>query len=73
VSAFNGGIALGSAIGGHTLDTSLAETGPAAFGIVMALLSLIPLIAIAMNGAGRTNTSRNHQCLPSGVAQGAHV
>src|SRR3954451_12180609 len=73
VSAFNGGIAFGSAIGGHTLDTSLGETGPAAVGIVMALLSLIPLIAIAMNGAGLTKTSRNHQCLPSGVAQGAHV
>src|SRR3954454_2338906 len=45
VSAFNGGIALGSSIGGHTLDTSLGETGPATVGVVMVVLGLIPLIA----------------------------
>src|SRR3954464_15791464 len=73
VSAFNGGIAFGSAIGGHPRTPPPGEPGPAAVGIVTALLSLIPLIAIAMNSAGRTNTSSNHQVLPSGVAQGAHV
>src|SRR3954449_1112285 len=33
VSAFNGGVATGSAIGGHTLNTSLGETGPATLGV----------------------------------------
>jgi MFS transporter, DHA1 family, inner membrane transport protein len=46
VSAFNGGIAAGSSIGGHTLDTSLGETGPACVGAVMVALSLIPLAAL---------------------------
>src|SRR3954451_23469911 len=45
VSALNGGIAIGSSIGGHALDTSLGETGPATVGVVMVVLGLIPLIA----------------------------
>src|SRR3954451_9781641 len=47
VSAFNGGIAFGSAIGGHTLDTSRGETGPAAVGIVMGLPHPIPPFRLA--------------------------
>src|SRR4051812_604978 len=48
VSAFNGGVAAGSSIGGHTLNTSLAETGPATLGVVMVALGLIPLAGLAM-------------------------
>jgi DHA1 family inner membrane transport protein len=47
VSAFNGGIAAGASIGGHTLDTSLGETGPATVGAVMVALGLIPLVVLA--------------------------
>jgi predicted MFS family arabinose efflux permease len=47
VSAFNGGIAAGSSIGGHTLDTALGATGPATVGVVMVALGLIPLLALA--------------------------
>src|SRR3954462_11137635 len=50
VSAFNGGIAAGSSIGGHTLDTSLGVTGPATVGVVMIALGLIPLLALAATG-----------------------
>src|SRR3954462_14005699 len=56
VSAFNGGVATGSAIGGHTLNTSLAETGPATLGVVMVGLGLIPLAVLAMRRASRTKT-----------------
>src|SRR5215213_2176573 len=51
VSAFNGGIAAGSSVGGHTLDTSLGATGPAVVGAVMVALGLIPLAALARRGA----------------------
>src|SRR5215213_4328346 len=46
VSAFNGGVATGSAIGGHTLNTSLGETGPATLGVVMVGIGLIPLAVL---------------------------
>jgi len=55
VSAFNGGIVAGSSLGGLTLDTSLGETGPATLGVVMVALGLVPLTALAMTGAARTN------------------
>src|SRR4051812_5263568 len=48
VSAFNGGIATGTSIGGHTLNTSLGQTGPATLGVAMVALGLIPLSALAM-------------------------
>ena len=65
VSAFNGGVASGSSIGGHMLDTSLGETGPATLGIVMVALGLIPLAAVAMRRAGRTNDNhRFPSCAP---------
>src|SRR3954470_9689566 len=48
VSAFNGGIAIGSTIGGHTLNTSLGQTGPATLGVAMVAFGLIPLAALAM-------------------------
>jgi DHA1 family inner membrane transport protein len=70
VSAFNGGVASGSSIGGHMLDTSLGETGPATLGIVMVALGLIPLVAVATRRAGRTND--NHG-FPSCAAQPARA
>src|SRR3954468_6513066 len=35
VSAFNGGVATGSSLGGHTLNTALGQTGPATLGVLM--------------------------------------
>jgi DHA1 family inner membrane transport protein len=51
ISAFNGGIAAGSAIGGRTLDTALGATGPATVGVLMVTLGLIPLIALRRHRA----------------------
>ncbi|MFF7649928.1 MFS transporter [Streptomyces sp. NPDC007983] len=48
VSAFNLGTAIGSWIAGFALETPLGATGPAAVGTVMAALTLIPTIAIAL-------------------------
>jgi DHA1 family inner membrane transport protein len=66
VSAFNGGVAAGSSIGGRTLDTSLGETGPATLGVVMVALGLIPLAALVTRRARRTETvgdsHRLHSC-----------
>src|SRR4051794_10727402 len=69
VSAFNGGVAAGSAIGGHTLNTSLGETGPATLGVVMVALGLIPLAVLAMRRAGRTKTSADNHGVPACTAQ----
>src|SRR3954451_4758226 len=61
VSAFNGGVAAGSSIGGHTLNTSLGQTGPATLGVAMVALGLIPLAALAIKRASRPNTAKaNH-------------
>ena len=65
VSAFNGCVASGSSIGGHMLDTSLGETGPATLGIVMVALGLIPLAAVAMRRADRTKDNHHFpSCAP---------
>src|SRR5215218_3297119 len=64
VSAFNGGIAAGSAIGGHTLDTALGATGPATVGVVMVVLGLIPLAALAFRPGFRPEGSRRGPCAP---------
>src|SRR4051812_44024063 len=71
VSAFNGGIAAGSSIGGHTLDTSLGETGPATVGAVMVALGLIPLAALATRRGSRTETSNENHRLQSCASQPA--
>jgi predicted MFS family arabinose efflux permease len=66
VSAFNGGIAAGTSLGGHTLDSALAETGPATVGVVMVALGLVPLAALARRRAGRSNaveSHRSHACV----------
>ncbi|MFF5546852.1 MULTISPECIES: MFS transporter [Streptomyces] len=49
-SAYNTGIAAGSALAGQALDTSLGLTGPALVGTVSAALTLMPLIALALSG-----------------------
>ncbi|MFF9324550.1 MFS transporter [Streptomyces sp. NPDC014776] len=54
VSSFNVGIALGSWIAGHALESSLGLTGPALIGTVMVTLALIPLAALGAIGATRT-------------------
>ncbi|MEU1213720.1 MFS transporter [Streptomyces sp. NPDC005790] len=48
VSAFNLGTAVGSWIAGIALESSLGTTGPAAVGTVIAALTLIPTITIAL-------------------------
>ncbi|MFC6067064.1 MFS transporter [Streptomyces ochraceiscleroticus] len=48
VSAFNLGTAAGSWIAGRALDSALGATGPATVGAVIAALTLIPTIAIAL-------------------------
>jgi predicted MFS family arabinose efflux permease len=66
VSAFNGGIAAGTTLGGHTLDTALAETGPATVGVLMVGLGLVPLAALARRRARRSNaveSHRSHACV----------
>jgi len=71
VSAFNGGVAAGSSIGGHTLNTSLAETGPATLGVVMVALGLIPLAALAMRRVSHTKTSGENHPLHACAAHAA--
>ncbi len=64
VSAFNGGIAIGSLIGAQTLNTSLGETGPATVGVAMVVLGLVPLIALAANRGSRAEpATTNHSNL----------
>ncbi|MGW4874191.1 MFS transporter [Streptomyces chartreusis] len=52
-SAYNTGIAAGSALAGQALDSSLGLSGPALTGAVLAALTLLPLIALALNGTTR--------------------
>src|SRR3954451_7286162 len=62
VSAFNGGVATGSSLGGHTLNTALGQTGPATLGVLMVTLGLIPLAALGMTRAARSANPRLHSC-----------
>jgi len=48
VSAYNLGTAVGSWGAGHALDSGLGATGPAVVGTGIAMLTLIPTIAIAL-------------------------
>jgi DHA1 family inner membrane transport protein len=68
VSAFNGGVAAGSSLGGRALDTSLGQTGPATLGVVMVALGLIPLAAVAIKRASRPNTAKAN---PPPLSRGA--
>lgn len=56
VSAFNVGTAVGSWFAGHALGSSLGATGPAVVGAVIAALTLIPTIAIAVTQRRRSAT-----------------
>src|SRR3954447_20257824 len=73
VSAFNGGVATGSALGGHTLNTSLGETGPATLGVAMVALGLIPLAALAMRRVSRTGASQDNPRLQFCAVHAAHA
>ncbi|MET8274687.1 MFS transporter [Streptomyces sp. NPDC079189] len=55
-SAYNTGIAAGSALAGQALTSSLGVTGPALVGAVFAGLTLLPLIALAVTA--RRGTTR---------------
>ncbi|MFE9449736.1 MFS transporter [Streptomyces sp. NPDC006739] len=50
-SAFNTGIAAGSALAGTALDSTLGLAGPPLVGTVIAALTLLPLIALAVHGS----------------------
>ncbi|WP_371557934.1 MFS transporter [Streptomyces longwoodensis] len=52
-SAYNTGIAAGSALAGTALSTSLGLTGPALVGTLSAALTLLPLTVLALTGARR--------------------
>ncbi|MGY3061525.1 putative MFS family arabinose efflux permease [Streptomyces sp. TE3672] len=52
-TAYNTGIATGSALAGTALDTSLGLVGPALVGAVSAALTLLPLTALALTGTRR--------------------
>src|SRR3954468_23292773 len=73
VSAFNGGIAVGSLAGGQTLNTSLGATGPATLGIAMVTLGLIPLVAVAIKRASHPNTAKANHRVHSCAAHPAHA
>ncbi|WP_234441679.1 hypothetical protein [Streptomyces sp. WM6386] len=53
-SAYNTGIAAGSAIAGRAMDSSLGLTGPPLVGTVSVVLTLVPLVALAVSRAPRT-------------------
>ncbi|MER7729084.1 MFS transporter [Streptomyces sp. NPDC096323] len=52
-SAYNTGIAAGSALAGTAMHTSLGLTGPALVGAFSATLTLLPLIALTLGGTRR--------------------
>ncbi|MFG3552369.1 MFS transporter [Streptomyces sp. NPDC047725] len=49
-SAYETGVAVGSALAGVALGSSLGLTGPALVGAVFAALTLLPLVALALRG-----------------------
>ncbi|MFE4579430.1 MFS transporter [Streptomyces chartreusis] len=59
-SAYNTGIAAGSALAGQALDSSLGLTGPALTGAVLAALTLLPLIVLALSGTTRPSRTIAH-------------
>ncbi|MFE5374404.1 MFS transporter [Streptomyces mirabilis] len=54
-SAYNAGIAAGSALAGQALTSSLGVTGPALVGALVTGLTLLPLIALATTAKRGTN------------------
>ncbi|MFI6038169.1 MFS transporter [Streptomyces sp. NPDC051315] len=70
-SAYNTGIAAGSALAGQALDSSLGLTGPALTGAVLAALTLLPLIALALSGTTRPSRIVAHHTTGTGEPQQA--
>jgi predicted MFS family arabinose efflux permease len=58
VSAFNAGTAVGTALAGAALVSPLGTTGPGLVGTVIAALTLVPAIALAVAGRRRPPASR---------------
>jgi DHA1 family inner membrane transport protein len=56
-SAFNVGIAVGSALGGAALGGALGLVGPPVVGCVLTALALLPLGVLAATGRGRARAS----------------
>ncbi len=54
VSAFNAGTAAGSWLAGLSLATPMGVAGPAALGAVIVALTLIPVLALALNARGNS-------------------
>jgi DHA1 family inner membrane transport protein len=52
-SAYNTGIAAGSALAGTAMHTSLGLTGPVLVGALSATLTLLPLLALTLGGTRR--------------------
>ncbi|MFK0127084.1 MFS transporter [Streptomyces nigra] len=63
-SAYETGVAAGSALAGVALSSSLGLTGPALVGAVFAALTLLPLIALALRGT-RTDARVVAQQVPT--------
>ncbi|MEU3740068.1 MFS transporter [Streptomyces sp. NPDC032198] len=59
-SAYNTGIAAGSALAGQALASPLGVTGPALIGAVFAGLTLVPLIALAVTSKHGTTRTVAH-------------
>ncbi|MFF1257439.1 MFS transporter [Streptomyces sp. NPDC058321] len=71
-SAYNTGIAAGSALAGQALASSLGVTGPALVGAVLAGLTLLPLIALAVTTRRATTRTVAH-CTPDRTAPAART
>ncbi|MBC2905534.1 MFS transporter [Streptomyces cupreus] len=65
-SAFNTGIAAGSAVAGTALESSLGLTGPPLVGTMIAALTLLPLIALAVCGTSRAGRIVAQRRAPAG-------
>ncbi|MFJ2893542.1 MFS transporter [Streptomyces sp. NPDC087218] len=70
-SAYNTGIAAGSALAGTALDSSLGLTGPALVGALSASLTLLPLIALVFTGTRRPARIVAQRTAPAPVTDGA--
>lgn len=70
VSAFNVGIAAGSALAGAALESSLGATGPEVVGAIMVCLGLVPL---AILGALRATTATHDEGASESDQVAAHT
>ncbi|MCA1222892.1 MFS transporter [Streptomyces sp. 8L] len=70
-SAYNTGIAAGSALAGTALDSSLGLSGPALVGTLSVTLTLLPLIVLALTGARRPDRIVAQRTAPAPAPDGA--